>query len=365
MRITSRLSTDMTQKAGGLVALALLLAACSHQQTSTDLHKPASDAAVPATTSTTASAALPLTTDEEAVASLPANDASTTTAPAPTDTHPVKSKVAAPQSSAPTATALPADSASISTDDAQAKPEVASAVPPIEDNAENEAEQDNIQLTQQHTLNRFSAHYRIYVSKIPTTIKADLTLSPTKQADTWNMQFKIDSLLMDNLEDSTFVWNNCNPRSLHYHHEFKGFGKRHFNDTHFSWDQPPTVTNRSADGKTTFEIPPEAVDDLTVLLRAACVFNEGIHDFKATSVYGDEIRTNHFRLVREETLKTAIGNLHTLVIEKVRKKKSSRQTLFWVAPELNYMLVKARHTENAALFGEVILKKYDGPTVKK
>lgn len=288
----------------------------------------------------------------------PTKTAPTKAAPAPIATAPEKTEAVKKPSVAASATADQTEEAAPQKNEAKEAIDTTTKnqpTPPlIADNA--------IELTQTHTLKSFSANYRIYVSKIPTTIKADLTLKPTKQADTWNMTFSIKSLLMNNLEDSTFVWDNCNPKSQHYHHEFKGFGKRHFNDTSFSWN-PPKATNQSADGKTTFDIPSDAVDDLTVLLRAACVFNEGIHDFKATSIYGDEIRKNHFQLVREEVLKTAIGDMHTLVIEKVRKKKSSRQTLFWVAPELNYLLVKAKHIENSALFGEVILKKYDGPTL--
>lgn len=227
--------------------------------------------------------------------------------------------------------------------------------------ADKEAVHQPLQLKQQHKLAPFKASFRIYVSKIPMPITAELELSPQGQADTWKMRFEISSFLMHNLEESTFQWNGCHPRSLHYHHDFKGFGKRQSHDTDFFWN-PPHVENHSATDSKSFAIPADAVDDLTVLLQASCALGEGQQDYFATSIYGSQIRENHFVFLRRETVDTPLGKLDTLVIEKDRGKKSTtRHTLFWVAPSLNYMLVKAKHIENTALFGEVIMKSYEGP----
>lgn len=214
-----------------------------------------------------------------------------------------------------------------------------------------------------HPLEPFHASFRIYVSKIPMPITAKLDLEPTGKPDTWKMRFKVDSFLLSNLEESTFTWNNCKPKSIHYRHDFKGFGKHQFHDTSFYWD-PPHVVNHSDEDNKEFPIPADSVDDLTVLLQAACVLSEGAKNYYATSIYGDDIRDNHFKLLRHETIDTPLGKLDTLVIEKVRGKKSDRKTLFWIAPALNYMLVKAKHIESSLLFGEVIMTGYKGPHQK-
>ena len=49
------------------------------------------------------------------------------------------------------------------------------------------------------------------------------------------------------------------------------------------------------------------------------------------------------------------------MIRKQRSNSSERQTLFWVAPELDYMLIRAKHIENPALFGELKMRRYEGP----
>src|SRR5699024_154062 len=134
----------------------------------------------------------------------------------------------------------------------------------------------------------------------------------------------------------------------------------------FSWS-PPQATNKSEDKKTeTFPIPANAMDELSVLLRARCVFATGDKEYKATSVYGDDIRHSLFIVVGRETIDTPLGKLDTLVVKKKRDKDQddSRKTLFWVAPKVGYMVVKARHVENALLHGELIMTEYHGPEPK-
>lgn len=209
----------------------------------------------------------------------------------------------------------------------------------------------------------FSAKYRIYINKIPTPITAKLILEPAKGKGRYHMLFKANSWLLDNKEESWFTWNDCQPRTERYIHEFNGFGQHRYHHMSFSWS-PPQATNESEDKKkTTFKIPADAMDDLSVLLRARCVFATGDKEYRATSVYGTRIRHSLFIVVARETIDTPMGKLDTLVVEKKRDKDKGdkRETLFWVAPKVGYMVVKARHVENAFLHGELIMTDYSGP----
>lgn len=207
----------------------------------------------------------------------------------------------------------------------------------------------------------FHVQYRLYVSKIPTTIKADLWLRQHGEApDEYQMELLVKSLLVRNREISTFQWDDCQPRTSYYEHEFRGFGKRRNYDMQFSWS-PPQVVTESGDERWTIEIDQDTLDDLTLLLKARCTFATGDKEFRATSAYGKRVREHHMQVVGMETLDTPIGELDCLVVEKQRDEDSERKTLFWVAPSLNYLLVKAKHIENRALFGELILREYEGP----
>ena len=84
------------------------------------------------------------------------------------------------------------------------------------------------------------------------------------------MLLKAKSFLLTNTEESYFHWRDCQPRTTHYVHEFKGFGKHRYHDTDFNWEQGRAVSE-SDSGDESFPIPDQALDELSMLLRARCV----------------------------------------------------------------------------------------------
>ncbi|MCC1495657.1 DUF3108 domain-containing protein [Alcanivorax sp. 1008] len=209
-------------------------------------------------------------------------------------------------------------------------------------------------------LQPFEAEFRLHVSRIPTTIKATLELGPTDQSDEYRMQMENRSFLIKNREQSFFSWNDCAPRSNRYEHQFRGFGIRREHSMTFNWDSQDVLFD---DGQEQghYPIEPDTLDELTMLLKAQCLLAEGEKEFTLSAAYGDKVRSHTFMVTGEETVSTPAGDIDTIVIEKKRKADSQRRTIFWVAPSLQYMLVKARHVENRALFGELLMIRYDGP----
>jgi hypothetical protein len=209
-------------------------------------------------------------------------------------------------------------------------------------------------------LEPFEAEFRLHVSKIPTTIKATLSLEPLDAPDRYRMRMHSRSFLVKNLEQSEFSWNECAPRSQQYRHEFRGFGIRREHTMSFDWEQQEVLFD-DGDEKGHYPISDDTLDELTMLLKAQCLFAEGLTEFTLNAAYGDKVRSHTFVITGEEEIETPVGKIQTLVIEKRRKKDSQRRTIFWVAPSLQYMLVKARHVENRALFGELLMRSYEGP----
>lgn len=209
-------------------------------------------------------------------------------------------------------------------------------------------------------LQPFSAEFRLHVSKIPTTIKATLELSASEQPNHYQMRLENRSFLVKNREQSEFTWNDCAPQSQHYEHEFRGFGIRREHSMDFDWDKQQVQFNDGKD-KGHYDIEKGVLDELTMLLKAQCLFAEGLTEFTLTSAYGDRVRSHTFVVTGEETINTPAGKIDTLVVEKKRHEDSKRRTIFWVAPSLQYMLVKARHVESRVLFGELLMRSYSGP----
>lgn len=220
-------------------------------------------------------------------------------------------------------------------------------------------------LAEEHELTPFQAKYRIYVSKIPTPITARLSLETLPANDNYKISLELSSLLMKNTEVSHFSWNHCAPRTSVYTHEFKGFGKRRDHRMTFFWDPPQVHTSNRKNEEKIYPIETDTLDELTLLLKARCAFVDGNQTYEATTAYGRRKRSHTMEIIGEEDIKTPAGIIKTLKIEKKRSGKSERTTYFWIAPSLNNMLIKAKHVENRALFGEMILRSFEFDEEKK
>ncbi|MBZ2188306.1 DUF3108 domain-containing protein [Alcanivorax sp. JB21] len=215
-------------------------------------------------------------------------------------------------------------------------------------------------------LQPFRAEYRANVSRIPTPIRAELVLEASDQDGVYRMQLSVDSRLMQNTELSIFRWQDCAPRTMHYMHQFEGFRRQRDYFMEFFWEDTPTVTTVSSrDGGEeeieTYDIADDTMDELTMLLAARCLLQDEQENYALTSAYGTRLRTHHITVAGRETLSTPLGDLETIRIEKSRDADSVRRSIFWLAPELDYLLVRARHVETRALFGELRLVDYEGP----
>ena len=221
------------------------------------------------------------------------------------------------------------------------------------------------------TLVPFEAEYRISVNRIPTPIRAELRLVEEEREDHYRMEFQIHSRLMQNTETTRFIWRDCNPRTEQYNHQFRGFGRQRDHQMDFFWEEPAQVVTTSVSGRRgeaefeAFEIPQETLDDLTMLLKTRCLITEGKEYYTVKSAYGSGVREHEVRLVGSEVLDTPMGELETLMVERVRERDRrrgrDRHTMFWIAPALDYMLVRARHVEDSGLYGEITMRSYNGP----
>lgn len=210
-----------------------------------------------------------------------------------------------------------------------------------------------------HILLPFEAEFRVHVSRIPTPIKATLSLQPKPGMDDYFvMQMESRSLLLRSVEESHFIWHHCLPISHRYRHTFRGFGFRRSSEMQFDWDQRQVSYENDKDSGS-FAITEQTLDEVTMILRARCLLEDGQTEFTLQAAYGEGIRDHHFVVTGEEMVDIPGGEVRAIVIEKKRRPGSKRSTIFWLAPELDYMLVKARHIESRALFGELKLRRYD------
>ena len=74
-------------------------------------------------------------------------------------------------------------------------------------------------------------------------------------------------------------------------------------------------------------------------------------------VDGDEIEVYEFRVARSEVLETPVGKLNTVRVERLHEPGSDRETVFWLAKDWDYLLIKLSQTRNNGTASELMLER--------
>jgi len=85
-------------------------------------------------------------------------------------------------------------------------------------------------------------------------------------------------------------------------------------------------------------------DALSYQLALRCDIAQGAENASYPVVRKGKTTTYNFRRIGTEQLETALGNLDTVLVERVRE-KPGRSTRVWLAPGLNYLLVRLDQSE--------------------
>lgn len=180
-------------------------------------------------------------------------------------------------------------------------------------------------------------------------VKAKRELKHLKNGDIQVSQSLSHFLIKINEQSQVSPIAAAQIKPKHYHYTRKGVGKN--KSTVIDFDQN-TNTLKETSNKKVFsrsELPPSAQDKLSYQLQLRL---DAMH-------YGDKFDTRHypyiengrakqysFRKLKDETLKTALGNLETAVFERVRPKGSNRSTKIWLAKSWGYLIARIEQQEN-------------------
>lgn len=88
----------------------------------------------------------------------------------------------------------------------------------------------------------------------------------------------------------------------------------------------------------------QPLDLLSYQLALSCDLEQGQQQVSYPVIAKKRIKDYSFKVQGKETLNTELGELETLIVDRLRK-NSQRSTRIWIAPELNYLLVKMEQFE--------------------
>ena len=157
----------------------------------------------------------------------------------------------------------------------------------------------------------------------------------------------VQSIIIKVTEITEFEYRNQQLRPLIYTYHRTGLGKKKSEELEFDWDGAQLIRddNRSPLEDGTLDklsLQHKLTQDVAELMQSDDQATELIYQV----VDKDKQKPYHFKIVSEEVLATPLGNLRTVLVQRIRDKKKSRHTRFWLAIDHGYLLVKAVQTEN-------------------
>ncbi|MDX1757453.1 MAG: DUF3108 domain-containing protein [Marinobacter sp.] len=169
----------------------------------------------------------------------------------------------------------------------------------------------------------------------------------------WRYRFRVDSFIADIEESAIFRWDQDHAVPLRYRYELSGMLIRD-RERRIDFDWSEGVVSGHHEGKA-FRLPLKdgALDPLSYQLQLHQDLRAGHTDVTYHVVDKGRYDEDRFAVIGEETLDTRLGEVLTVVVEKVRSDDSKRETLMWFVPEWDHLLVRLTQTEPDGSFYEI------------
>ncbi|MDT8438449.1 MAG: DUF3108 domain-containing protein [Wenzhouxiangellaceae bacterium] len=207
--------------------------------------------------------------------------------------------------------------------------------------------------TEAPALQAFSAEYRVLRDGKPIgRVQAELQRN---QDGLW--QYRLESeatalfVRMLGIETLESGWYQEQPDRivpLSYHHEARRPGPDRYWQHRYDWPAG-RLKARSHEGELEHALVPGLLDPLALRLEIVRRLNADqgqARDYTLAVFERDEIETQHYRYLRDETIEIDGRCYATTVRERFRKEGSSRNYRAWHAPMLNYLLVREAHLDD-------------------
>ncbi|BFM12524.1 hypothetical protein R50072_26770 [Simiduia litorea] len=188
----------------------------------------------------------------------------------------------------------------------------------------------------------FKATYKTRLYGINLTATRELK---QQEDGRWFLRFDIDSWVAELKERSWFEWNS-EGHALTHRYEYHRSGLAPDRDVviAFNWDKHRVVNSLNSEEDWSMTIPDGTLDKLNATMQIRADLINGRKELSYDVADGGKLKNFSFSIEREETIKTPVGELDTVVIKTIRKKKS-RETYTYFAKDWDYVLVRISQKE--------------------
>lgn len=179
--------------------------------------------------------------------------------------------------------------------------------------------------------------------------------------NSYEINFALDHWMLNSDQYARFEMQDCKVRPELYQDSSKRpFKSKETQELKFNWANHEAIFKKKKDEQKTIRLKDNtlAYDPLSFFFEARCALIDGETEFTYPVIRKGSKKDQTYRVTGEELVQTPLGDFKALVVERVRS-NPKRQTRLYVAPELDYLLVKIEHQESAMLKIIATLKDMD------
>ena len=189
-------------------------------------------------------------------------------------------------------------------------------------------------------------------------------LTVQRNGSAYEATFAAEHVLLDITQKARFSMKQCQVKPESYSNSANpAFKSRVKEDIAFNWRQKQALYSNNNKEQKNFSLSNALYDPLSFFFEARCDLMAGKTRFTYPLIYKGNERKHTYVVTGKQVVKTGMGDIEALVVQRERSNKS-RITRFYVAPSLDYMLVKIEHRESALAQASATLQSLDYKVVK-
>lgn len=187
----------------------------------------------------------------------------------------------------------------------------------------------------------------------------DANLKIRNNQNNFDVSFSLNHSLLDSTQSAKFNAQGCNITPQSYSSSTRPVLRSNTTESlSFNWANKIATRQHSKDGNMNFQLNQHFYDPMSLYFKARCDLMAGKKQLSYPLVYKGKQTTHQYNVIGTETVKTDIGEFEALVVQRQRSNKN-RRTTFYVAPTLDYLIVKIHHRESSLATVTMTLKSID------
>jgi hypothetical protein len=228
----------------------------------------------------------------------------------------------------------------------------------LKESEEDEGIIENIKVSPPQAPRPFNIIYKVSFNGLPTGLKANAKLR--KHENNYLFELTAKNWVLSYREKSAFSWHKespCNLLTEKYQFNFEGFGETESFEVEIN--QEKFVANsQTQKGNYQYEVPSNVSDALAYLFKLQCDLKNNQLNPNYNIAYDKGIDHYVFKYVGKDVIRTSLGKIETIILERVYK-NDHIQTTYWIAPSVDYLMVKMKHKQGRIVTATLKIKSID------